>query len=40
MTFTKTLWALAKTALVATSLAALLAAPSFAQEATIRKNLQ
>ena len=43
MTFTKTLWSLAKTglvALVATSLAALLAAPSFAQEATIRKNLQ
>ena len=40
MTFTKTLWALAKTALAATSLAALLAAPSFAQEATIRKNLQ
>ena len=40
MTFTKTLWALAKTGLVATSLAALLAAPSFAQEATIRKNLQ
>ena len=43
MTFTKTLWSLAKTGLVAlaaTSLAALLAAPSFAQEATIRKNLQ
>ena len=43
MTFTKTLWALAKTAqmaLVATSLTTLLAAPSFAQEANIRKNLQ
>ncbi len=43
MRFTKTLWALAKTAqmaLVATSLTTLLAAPSFAQEATIRKNLQ
>jgi thiol:disulfide interchange protein DsbC len=42
MTFTKTLRALAKAglvALVATSFAALLAAPSFAQEATIRKNL-
>ncbi len=46
MRFTKTLWALAKMgkaaqmALVATSLTTLLAAPSFAQEATIRKNLQ
>ncbi len=44
MTFTKTLWALAKTrlmALVVTSLTTLLlAAPSFAQEASIRKNLQ
>ena len=37
MTFTKTLWTLA---LTATSLTTLLAAPSFAQEATIRKNLQ
>jgi len=46
MTFTKTLRALAKMgkaaqmALVATSLTTLLAAPSFAQEASIRKNLQ
>ena len=40
MTFTKTLWALAKMALVATSLTTLIAAPSFAQEAAIRKNLQ
>ena len=40
MIFTKTLWALAKTGLVATSLTTLLAGPSFAQEATIRKNLQ
>jgi len=46
MTFTKTLWALekmgkaAQMALVATSLTTLLAGPSFAQEATIRKNLQ
>lgn len=40
MTFTKTLWALAKMALVATSLTTLIAAPSFSQEAAIRKNLQ
>ena len=40
MTFKKTLQAFAKVALVATNLTALLAAPSFAQEATIRKNLQ
>ena len=43
MTFTKTLQTVAKKALVAlaaTSLMALLAAPSFAQEAAIRKNLQ
>ena len=40
MTFTNTLRTVAKATFLAASLAALLAAPSFAQEATIRKNLQ